>query len=618
MAEVNGSPHIKLLAKHKNKSNQWRRAVWPKGLGDYLKFVVLKENLDTINAVQCLSKFMYANPSSFQVAGTKDKRAVTAQWCTIYRRRPEEIVRMNLYRHAPLVKVGNFEYTTDCLHLGDLAGNKFEIVLRDVTATEDVVESACDALKKSGFINYYGLQRFGSGAARSHTVGLQLLLKDWKQAVALMFSPTLKDNDTVRRVKELFAKGEFSEAAPLLPVSMSNERKIISHLSSKKQDYQGAFYHIPRSVKLLYVHAYQSYIWNLAASARIEEFGLTCVEGDLVVTNPNYLPEEIDTLGDAAGETVDQMHAVDTGAVAGGEEGEVDLNATDAVLPERGLDEAVHVVTANDVAIGRFSIVDVVLPIVGWRVRLPGHTVGDKILTWLRRDGILSLGQFFTGVPKEYRLAGNYRRLLQRPSDFTWRHLRYSDPHAELLETELHREELYRLPEGVAGKKGGRGKKRDAAEAVEEQSSGTDASRAHTQLSGGGPLLALNPVVGSSSEMLEGLDVFTKGQGPVPTSDQDETGVRGDHLHAMQERMTGEDEGEGKGNHNHIRGLHLVFSLPPGTYATMLLRELTKESTDARVHRQLTRTSAAAHGAPVPSTGEEKVLVCAENLTGEL
>ena len=39
---------------------------------------------------------------------------------------------------------------------------------------------------------------------------------------------------------------------------------------------------IPRNTRLMYVHSYQSFVWNKVASWRIQELGLTPVVGDLV------------------------------------------------------------------------------------------------------------------------------------------------------------------------------------------------------------------------------------------------------------------------------------------------------------------------------------------------
>jgi len=40
-------------------------------------------------------------------------------------------------------------------------------------------------------------------------------------------------------------------------------------------------FQIPRNMRLMYAHAYQSYIWNRVVSRRVKEFGLTPQPGDL-------------------------------------------------------------------------------------------------------------------------------------------------------------------------------------------------------------------------------------------------------------------------------------------------------------------------------------------------
>ena len=70
------------------------------------------------------------------------------------------------------VTVGNFEYVTAPLRLGALLGNRFTLVLRNVDPeARSTVAAAATALHESGFINYFGLQRFGSGDAPTHRIG---------------------------------------------------------------------------------------------------------------------------------------------------------------------------------------------------------------------------------------------------------------------------------------------------------------------------------------------------------------------------------------------------------------------------------------------------------------
>lgn len=50
-----------------------------------------------------------------------------------------------------------------------LTGNQFQVTLREVQgASRQQLEAAAAALKQGGFINYYGLQRFGSGSVPTH------------------------------------------------------------------------------------------------------------------------------------------------------------------------------------------------------------------------------------------------------------------------------------------------------------------------------------------------------------------------------------------------------------------------------------------------------------------
>jgi tRNA pseudouridine13 synthase len=94
------------------------------------------------------------------------------------------------------------------LQLGKLRGNRFEIVLREVSCEAGLVESSCKALSERGFINYYGLQRFGKGGAGNHLIGRALLQSNWKEAIDFMFTAKAGERDDVVRMKQLYAKGE--------------------------------------------------------------------------------------------------------------------------------------------------------------------------------------------------------------------------------------------------------------------------------------------------------------------------------------------------------------------------------------------------------------------------
>lgn len=45
------------------------------------------------------------------------------------------------------------------------------MIIRNVSAEDSVIDEAIKALKLSGFINYFGMQRFGTAAAPTYAIG---------------------------------------------------------------------------------------------------------------------------------------------------------------------------------------------------------------------------------------------------------------------------------------------------------------------------------------------------------------------------------------------------------------------------------------------------------------
>jgi TruD family tRNA pseudouridine synthase len=140
----------------------------------FVRFTLFKENRDTMGGISELCRFTSLAPKKFSYAGTKDRRACTAQYVTVARADSRHLVQVNRKIRFGLV-LGNFVYCQEALRLGDLYGNRFELVLRDVDAQQEHLKEACDSLAARGFINYFGLQRFGTSAVPTHVIGRALL-----------------------------------------------------------------------------------------------------------------------------------------------------------------------------------------------------------------------------------------------------------------------------------------------------------------------------------------------------------------------------------------------------------------------------------------------------------
>ena len=96
----------------------------------------------------------FASPTHVQ--GLQDKRACTSQQITAFKFDARKLIGQNNYIKWGML--GDFEYCRSGLRLGDLKGNRFQIILRDVDQPNDILKQACEELKARGFINYYGRQ----------------------------------------------------------------------------------------------------------------------------------------------------------------------------------------------------------------------------------------------------------------------------------------------------------------------------------------------------------------------------------------------------------------------------------------------------------------------------
>ncbi|KTF73384.1 hypothetical protein cypCar_00043396, partial [Cyprinus carpio] len=104
-----------------------RKHSWPKNRGSFCHFVLYKENKDTMDAINVLSKFLRVRPNMFSYMGTKDKRAVTVQEIAVLKISAERLSHLN--KCLMNLKLGNFSYKKWPLKLGELQGNHFTVVL---------------------------------------------------------------------------------------------------------------------------------------------------------------------------------------------------------------------------------------------------------------------------------------------------------------------------------------------------------------------------------------------------------------------------------------------------------------------------------------------------------
>src|SRR3989344_3037018 len=205
--------------------------------GKYLYFWMKKREKNTIDAIKELAKALRIREKDIGFAGSKDKHAVTEHLISLLGAKKEIVEELVI----PQVVLEFYGYGIKPISLGDLQGNQFEIVVRNL-AKEKIEEI-------TGVENYFDEQRFSK---HNVEIGRHLIKKDFAKAAKLIDDP-----------------------------------KTGQYLEKKPHDYVGAIKFLPARLLRMYVNAYQSYLWNKTVARYLEQMGkvlkkIVYSEGELV------------------------------------------------------------------------------------------------------------------------------------------------------------------------------------------------------------------------------------------------------------------------------------------------------------------------------------------------
>jgi len=232
---------------------------------------------DTHDFASALSDALGISRERVSWAGTKDKHAVTTQLFSVERGDPDGIAAVD-FDGVAIEILGR---TGRPILFGDLAGNRFQVTVRDpeepgrVAAITNSLSRFGAGEDRIGVPNLFGQQRFGSRRAVTHEVGLDIVSGDWEGAVlTYVGNPDEREPAGTREARAFVEETrDWAGATERLPDRLGYERAICQRLATngadEPADFRAALGALPENLQQLFVNAAQSYVFNRICSERL-------------------------------------------------------------------------------------------------------------------------------------------------------------------------------------------------------------------------------------------------------------------------------------------------------------------------------------------------------------
>jgi len=256
----------------------------PCGAGTHAYFTIEKRGHTTLDAIRIVAGRLGRKRQEIGYAGLKDAHGVTRQTFSLEHVDPATVAALSFDR----IKILGVTRHTNKLKLGHLAGNRFEIRIRDVAraATERAV-AILELLSHRGVPNYFGPQRFGVRGDNA-AIGVAVLRNDYETAIAhILGRPGPVDHGAIRRARELFDAGDIEGAAAAWPGrGFAPQARICRALIGGGGDARNAWRAVDHTLRRLYLSAVQSELFNRVLVGRIGTID-RLIDGDIAWIHRN-------------------------------------------------------------------------------------------------------------------------------------------------------------------------------------------------------------------------------------------------------------------------------------------------------------------------------------------
>jgi len=221
---------------------------------EHAVFLLEKQEIDTFDAVRRIAQRLRISLFEIGYAGLKDKHALARQYISI----PTHYNVQGLKGDSlSLSLVG---YCRKKIKIGDLLGNRFTIIVRDVKENElgDISARAAD-IPVSGVPNYFDSQRFGSVIDHGF-IGKDVVLRRYESAVKQYLTAYQKSEPKMIKDEKRRILSQWGDLSSVKVFNKAFATVVREYLKTK--DWRAVYRKIPAHLREMYVNAYQSFLWN--------------------------------------------------------------------------------------------------------------------------------------------------------------------------------------------------------------------------------------------------------------------------------------------------------------------------------------------------------------------
>lgn len=267
---------------------------WSTRYGAIAVYLLCKKGLSTPRALKILSRYLRISLKNIEYLGLKDTKAITYQLIFI-KKFPDNIpgiIAVNDKLKAILLGYVRRK--------PKLWGNSFIITFRVLEDEEYVIDEALEYLTRTRVLPaYYGYQRFGTHRPITHVIGEYLIKGEWCKAVEyIILHPFMNESPEAINARLPFTSIEESLKIFSKHGDFDLETLVLSGYCSRSACLE-ILRRIPRRILLLYVSAYQSYVFNRTLSKMLTEDTISKLQGKTITIQPKvyyFLEDCIETM----------------------------------------------------------------------------------------------------------------------------------------------------------------------------------------------------------------------------------------------------------------------------------------------------------------------------------